>query len=58
MEIEDKTKNDLAHHLRVVEKALLMIDQLAHGPNSCDHKLVHQYAINALTHMQVARRSW
>ena len=41
-------------HLRVVEKQLRLIEHLAHGAASCDHELVRSYAINALTHLQVA----
>jgi len=42
-------------HLRVVEQKLRLIEHLAHGPNSCDHELVKSYALQALTHLQVAR---
>jgi hypothetical protein len=38
------------------EEALRLIEQLSYGPNSCDHKLVHSYSLQAIAHVQVARK--
>ena len=51
-----KTHDQAAHHVRIAEKLLRLIDHLSHGPASCDHKLIHSYAQNALAHVQAARR--
>jgi hypothetical protein len=53
---EDKAAHDALDRLRVVEQYLRRIAQLSHGPNSCDHKLVASYTMNALSHLQAARR--
>jgi hypothetical protein len=55
VEDQQKINSDLADHLRIAEKCLRSIEHLAHGPNSCDHKMVQQYALQALGRVQAAR---
>lgn len=35
---------------------LRLIEQLSHGPASCDHRLVRNYALYALSRVQAAER--
>lgn len=52
--IPDEIRQPVLDHLRVMEKMLRLIEQLSRGPASCDHRLVHGYALQALSHLQVA----
>lgn len=53
---EDKVSYAVLDHLRVAEKMIRLVEQLAHGPNSCDHRLVHSYSLQAMGHLQAAQR--
>lgn len=44
------------YHLQTVEKLLGLIDQLAHGPASCDHTLIQSYVGHARGRLQAARK--
>ena len=55
-EVDEQAKYPVLDHLRVVEKMLRLTDQLCHGPNSCDRKLVQSYVLQALAHVQAAQR--
>ena len=54
--IDDQVRHPVLDHLRVAEKMLRLIEHLAVGPNSCDHRLVGSYALQALSHVQAAQR--
>jgi hypothetical protein len=56
MELSDHELDALKDHLRITEKALRSIEHLAHGPASCEHQLVQQYALEAMARLQAARR--
>jgi hypothetical protein len=50
----DPTVDQIVDHLRVTGKLLALIEQLSRKENSCDHTLVHNYAIQAASHLQAA----
>jgi hypothetical protein len=41
--------------LRVAEKMFKLIEQLSRSANSCDHNLVHAYALQGMSHLQSAQ---
>ena len=52
--IPDEIRSLALDHLRVADKMLRLIHQLSHGPASCDHRLIGNYALQALSHLQAA----
>ena len=55
--IDDQVRYPVLDHLRVTEKLLRLIEQLARGPHSCDYRLVGSYALHGLSRSQTARRN-
>jgi hypothetical protein len=52
--VPDEIRYPALEHLREVERMLRLIEQLSHGPASCDHRLVKNYALYALARVQAA----
>ena len=52
--VPDEVRFDALEHLKEVERMLRLIEQLSHGPASCDHRLVRNYSLYALARVQAA----
>ncbi|HZN64046.1 MAG TPA: hypothetical protein VFB66_02010 [Tepidisphaeraceae bacterium] len=54
--VPDEVRFDAIEHIKEVERMLRLIEQLSHGPASCDHRLVKNYSLYALARIQAAER--
>lgn len=54
--VPDEVRYPALEHVKEVERMLRLIEQLSHGPASCDHRLVRNYALYALSRVQAAER--
>jgi hypothetical protein len=55
--VPDEIRYGALEHIREVERTLRLIEQLSHGPASCDHRLIQNYALYALARIQAAERT-
>jgi hypothetical protein len=55
--VPDEIRYPVLEHMKEAERTLRLIEQLSHGPASCDHRLIQSYALYALSRIQAAERT-